>query len=167
MFSKPKDDKAANPVASSSQRSERAGRSSGTATPSIIGSDVRIVGNFSTLGEVQVDGEIEGDLHCGSLTMGDQGSVSGSIEAEQAIIKGRVDGRIRAKKVRLEKTAVINGDLFHDSLSVEAGARLSGQVVHSSQEAGTKKDKPATGAAATSLNPTEQNGGAKPVKAVG
>ena len=134
MFSKSKDDKVTNPVAGSTSRSERPSRASGAATPSIIGADVRIVGNISTMGEVQVDGEIEGDLQCGNLTMGEQGSVIGSVEAESAILKGRIEGKIRAKKVRLEKTSVLIGDVYHESLSVEAGAQLSGQVIHASQE---------------------------------
>lgn len=151
MFSKSKDEKTVSPMANTPQRPERPARAAPAGTPSIIGSDVRIVGNIATLGELQVDGEIEGDLSCGSLTMGEQGAVVGSIEADSAIIKGRVDGRVRAKKIRLEKTALVNGDLYHESLSVEAGARLSGQVVHASQEADAKKTeagKPAQAPAA-------------------
>ncbi|MGF1604850.1 MAG: polymer-forming cytoskeletal protein [Rhodothalassiaceae bacterium] len=151
-------------MANQTPRSDRPLRANATGTPSIIGSDVRIVGNVSTLGELQVDGEIEGDLQCGSLTMGEQGSVNGSVEAESAIVKGRIDGRIRAKKIRLEKTALVNGDLYHESLSVEAGARLSGQVVHASQE-DKAQQHPSRLPAPEAKAPEGDN--AKPVKAVG
>lgn len=157
MFSKSKDNKAVNSMVGSTSRSDRPARTAGAATPSIIGADVRIMGNISTIGEVQVDGEIEGDLQCGNLTMGEQGSVTGSVEADSAIIKGRIEGKIRAKKIRLEKTAVLLGDVYHESLSVEAGAQLSGQVIHASQE-GT-----ASGAKAKAANADEE----QTVKAVG
>ena len=33
--------------------------------PSIIGEDLTITGNVTSKGEIQVDGEIQGDIHCG------------------------------------------------------------------------------------------------------
>jgi hypothetical protein len=35
--------------------------------PSIIGEDLTITGNVTSKGEIQVDGEIQGDIHCSSL----------------------------------------------------------------------------------------------------
>ena len=37
--------------------------------PSIIGEDLSITGNVNSKGEIQVDGEIQGDIHCGSLLL--------------------------------------------------------------------------------------------------
>lgn len=133
MFSnKSKDGKTGNDTMAK-QTSARPARPSANGTsPSIISADVRIEGHVTTKGELQLDGEVEGDIQCGAITMGDQGAVIGSIQAENAVIKGRVEGRIRAKQVRLEKSAHVDGDVHHESLSVEAGAQLTGQVVHAS-----------------------------------
>src|SRR4030042_1017335 len=38
--------------------------------PSIIGEDLTIRGNVTSKGEIQVDGEIEGDIRCSSLLLG-------------------------------------------------------------------------------------------------
>lgn len=100
-------------------------------TPSIIASDVSIEGNFTTEGELQLDGHIKGDLICGSLVMGDRGSVVGRIAAESVTIRGKVNGEISSKTVRLEATAHVDGDVFHESMSVEAGARITGQFTYS------------------------------------
>ncbi len=101
-------------------------------TPSIIGNDVKIVGNITTQGELQLDGHITGDLRCGSLVMGETGSAEGTIITDTAIIRGRVSGEIRARSVRLEQTSLIEGDVIHETLSVEAGANLTGRFKHTS-----------------------------------
>lgn len=101
-------------------------------TPSIVGADVKIEGNVKTVGELQLDGSITGDLACGSLVMGETGTVNGTIAAETVTIRGTVKGEIRSKSVRLEKSAVVEGDVYHESLSVEAGAKLTGRFAHTS-----------------------------------
>lgn len=126
MFSKSKDDMKKPTTNTGGQ----APRTNAAPTPSIIGSDVEIEGNVRTIGELQLDGAIAGDLACGGLVMGESGAVKGTISADNVTIRGQVDGQIRARAVRLEKTAVINGDIYHESLSVEAGAKLTGHFAH-------------------------------------
>ena len=110
----------------------RAPRSVVNPTPSIIGSDVVIEGNVKTVGELQLDGRIVGDLSCGGLVMGETGSVKGTIAAETVTIRGSVSGEIRARNVRLESSSKIEGDIYHESLSVEAGAKLTGRFAYTS-----------------------------------
>ena len=98
--------------------------------PSIIGSDVTIKGDVSTLGEIQLDGTVEGDVRSASLTIGEQGSVRGVVTAEEVIVKGSVEGQIKGRNIRIEKTAKVKGDLFHETLSVEAGAFIEGKLTH-------------------------------------
>ncbi|MEN3973913.1 polymer-forming cytoskeletal protein [Emcibacter sp. SYSU 3D8] len=134
-------------------------------TPSIIGGDVQLKGNLVTTGEVQFDGRMEGDLHCGSLTIGESAEVTGSVVAETVIIHGKLKGTIRARRVRLERTAKVQGDVWHEIISIEAGAHIEGQFVHVDnplesapgrpvvKQAGTPGAQPATAEAPT-------NGGA-------
>jgi len=98
--------------------------------PSIIGSDVTIKGDITTLGEIQLDGAVEGDVRSASLTIGEHGSVQGIVTAEEVIIKGSVNGQIKGRNIRLEKSAKVKGDLFHETLSVEAGAFIEGSLTH-------------------------------------
>jgi len=114
-------------------------------TPSIIGSDVQIDGNIKTIGELQLDGSITGDLSCGGLVMGESGAVKGTITADTVTIRGSVHGEIRARSVRLEKSASVEGNVFHESLSVEAGAKLTGHFAHTlgaSEAAKAAPEKP-------------------------
>ena len=107
--------------------------------PSIIGSDVTITGDITTLGEMQLDGAVVGDVRCASLTIGEQGTVEGIVTAEEVIVKGAVKGQINGRNIRLEKTAKVNGDLFHETLSIEAGAFIEGKLTHKKN---ATQDKP-------------------------
>lgn len=132
----------------------QAPRSGAATTPSLIASDVQIEGNVTTKGELQLDGAITGDLVCGGLVMGESGAVQGTIAAENVTIRGTVKGQIRARSVRLEKSAVVEGDVIHESLSVEAGAKLTGRFAHT--------DSPTAKPAATSGDETPSFVKAKP-----
>lgn len=96
--------------------------------PSIIGSDVTMVGNVSSQGTMQLEGKIEGDINIKHLTVGNDGWVEGSIIADEVILKGKVTGTIKARKVVLEKSAKVHGDIQHEIISIEAGAVIEGSV---------------------------------------
>jgi cytoskeletal protein CcmA (bactofilin family) len=95
---------------------------------SIIASGVKITGTVVADGaEIQVDGEIEGNVRGGSLTVGDTGMVKGDVISESVTIHGRVEGSVRSRKVVLARNAHVVGDIVHQSLSVEMGAVFEGQ----------------------------------------
>ncbi len=91
--------------------------------PSIISANLQVIGNLKTEGEIQVDGVIDGDVMVKSLSVGASATINGEIVADTVVVRGAVNGRIRAHSVELTKTAKVIGDILHESLSVEAGAR--------------------------------------------
>jgi len=95
--------------------------------PSIIGEDLTIAGNVTSKGEIQVDGEIQGDIHCGSLLLGDKSKVEGSVIAEDVVVRGKVLGSIRGLRVTLQSQSHVEGDIFHQSLAIEQGAYFEGK----------------------------------------
>ncbi len=99
-------------------------RGSEKAYISLISTDLSIVGNLTTEGELQIDGTIVGDIDCHKLTVGESAVVSGAITADEIEVRGKVEGRISARQVHLTKTAQVLGDIQHDILSIEAGAYL-------------------------------------------
>ena len=111
-------------------RGEKNGARSGSGgqMPSIIAADVRIVGQFSSQGDVQIDGTVEGDVRAQTVTIGPTGAVTGEVVADSISISGALTGRARAKNVSLARTARVKGDIAHESLSIEVGARFEGQV---------------------------------------
>ena len=87
--------------------------------PSLIGADLTVMGNVVSKGEVQVDGEIQGDIHCTSLVVGDSAQITGGIVAEDIIVRGRVMGSVRGMRVTLQSSSHVEGDIYHQSLAIE------------------------------------------------
>jgi len=106
-----------------------AGARSGGAI-SLIAADVRIVGNVTAAdGEIQIDGQLEGDLRCHTLLIGESGRISGEITCEMVRIHGEVVGKIIASAVVVARAGRVTGDIVHDSLEIEAGATLEGRMI--------------------------------------
>jgi hypothetical protein len=62
----------------------------GTPAPStVIGEDLTIVGNVTSKGEIQIDGQIQGDISCGSLLLGDKSQITGCVTAEDVVVRGQ------------------------------------------------------------------------------
>ena len=96
--------------------------------PSIISANLHVVGNLRSEGEIQIDGTVEGDVFGQAVAVGERAKVTGEIQAEEVVVCGEVVGRIRAASVQLAKTARVIGDIWHDVLAIESGARLEGHI---------------------------------------
>jgi cytoskeletal protein CcmA (bactofilin family) len=96
--------------------------------PSTIGADISIIGNVTSKGEIHLNGQIEGDVHCVSLVLGDGSQLKGGVVAEDVVVRGRLTGSIRALRVSLHSPCQVEGDLFHQSLAIEQGAHFEGEA---------------------------------------
>jgi cytoskeletal protein CcmA (bactofilin family) len=100
------------------------------AVPSIISADLTIRGDMLTSGEIQIDGEVFGDIRARAVTVGEFADIQGEIIAESIVIKGKITGRLRGRAVHLTRTARVTGDIWHKTLGVEGGAVIQGQCKH-------------------------------------
>ena len=116
----------------------------GSLGPSILGPGLRVVGKLESQGEIQIDGQIEGEVRCKSLAIGREGDVDGKIVADEITIGGRVKGNICARKVELLDTAKVEGDILHEFLVVQPGAVVNGKCQHSENPLGTEKKNAGT-----------------------
>lgn len=103
------------------------GRPAERAAPSIIGPDLTIMGNLLSAGEVQVDGEVQGDLHGTHVVIGEKARITGGIIAQEIVVRGHVMGSIRGNKVMLQASSHVEGDVHHKTLSIEQGAYFEGK----------------------------------------
>ncbi len=115
--------------------------------PSIISADLKIVGDLNSGGDLQIDGAVEGDITSRALTIGESAVVHGLLVAETVRIYGSVIGEVRANSVILSKTARVEGDIIHQSITMEAGADLIGRL--SRLDAKIAAPRPAETAAVT------------------
>ncbi|MFD1912468.1 bactofilin family protein [Halodurantibacterium flavum] len=95
---------------------------------SVLSSDLTIVGNLKTTGDIQVEGTVEGDIRAHLLTVGEQATIRGEIVADDVVVNGRVVGRVRGLKVRLTSSARVEGDIIHKTIAIESGAHFEGSV---------------------------------------
>jgi cytoskeletal protein CcmA (bactofilin family) len=97
-------------------------------SPSVLSSDLTIVGNLRTTGDVQVEGTVQGDIRAHLLTVGESANIEGEIVADDVVVTGKVTGRVRGLKVRLTSTARVEGDIIHKTIAIESGAHFEGSV---------------------------------------
>lgn len=107
----------------------------------VIAAWLKICGSLQTEGEIVAEGEIVGDVRCVRLVVGADASIVGDIVAEEVIVHGKVKGSIRANSVRLEATAVVEGEVFHRLLSVARGAYFDGASRRRDQPLAVELDK--------------------------
>ena len=105
--------------------SRSAARSSGA--PSVIGTDLSITGNLESKGEIQIEGEVQGDIHAARIIVGERARITGSLLADDIVIRGNVAGSIRGNNVTLQANSRVEGDVFHKSLAIEQGAFFEGK----------------------------------------
>ena len=96
--------------------SKSPGPSASKMVPSIIGEDLTIRGNVTSKGEIQIDGENQGDIRCGSLLLGDKSKVTGGVVAEDVIVRGHIVGSIRGLRITLQAQSHVEGDIVHQVL---------------------------------------------------
>ena len=106
------------------------GRADGLPPRAVIDAGIEILGCLQTDGEVQIDGQIKGDVRCTHLTVGKTGTVIGDISGKEVVVRGKVKGAIRAERVIIQDGAHVESDICHDKLAVEEGAYFKGTSAH-------------------------------------
>jgi cytoskeletal protein CcmA (bactofilin family) len=95
---------------------------------SVIGADLTITGDLVSTGDIKVDGRVDGNITCRTLTLGEQPLLNSEIAAETVRICGTFNGQVRANKVVLTKDAKVKADIAQEILEIEPGATLEGEV---------------------------------------
>jgi cytoskeletal protein CcmA (bactofilin family) len=105
------------------------GRSVHSSGDSNISNDLTIIGDVSSKGSVTLDGTIEGNIYCTSLIVTANGRINGGIVANQEVtVQGQVSGTIRGRRVMLQSSAKVEGDIFHQGIGIEMGTRYDGTL---------------------------------------
>ena len=100
-------------------------------TETIIGSSVKVDGNFSGEGNVIIEGQLQGNLKTKhNVSIGQGAKVKANIEAQDVYLAGELHGNIKALgKMQITASAKIIGNIETAILSVEPGAVLNGKCL--------------------------------------
>lgn len=139
MFSKKSGDLPFSPVAE--REINMATRNGGSATFSVLGTDLTITGNIAATADLHVDGTVEGDIACTSLVQGETSTISGGVTAESARLAGRITGSINVRELVILRTARIEGDVHYDALTIEQGAQVEGRFARRAEKPVVRREE--------------------------
>jgi cytoskeletal protein CcmA (bactofilin family) len=94
---------------------------------SVLASDLKISGDITTSGTIEVLGEIDGTITARGLTVGAEGRVTGIVNADSVDVKGRLDGKVTSDNFAMRATAVVTADITYQTLSIDSGAQIEGR----------------------------------------
>ncbi|HEY6256873.1 MAG TPA: polymer-forming cytoskeletal protein [Xanthobacteraceae bacterium] len=112
-------------------------------TISTIGADMAIAGGIICAAAVRIFGRIEGELSGADVLIGagarirgtlagtdvliEEGAqLEGNVRGHEVTVRGSIKGTIRAAEVKLLGRATVEGDIFHQRLSMEEETRFEG-----------------------------------------
>ncbi len=120
----------------------------------IIGKGTILEGNIESLGNIRIEGKVNGSVKSKSkVALGNSSYVEGNIVAQNAEIAGAVKGVVEViEQLILRPSATIDGDIITNKLIVESGAKFNGgckmgvtQKEIKIGENGKSKEKPSKG----------------------
>jgi cytoskeletal protein CcmA (bactofilin family) len=107
---------------------------------SSISAETTVVGKIVCKGSIKIYGLVEGELSASKAIVAHGAQIKSDIVADELIISGRVKGNLYARRVKLRDMAVIEGDIYHRSLSIDENVRFEG----SSRPNGELPEAPST-----------------------
>lgn len=107
----------------------------------IIAQGVMVEGDFTSQGDVVIDGEVKGSVQTAqTLRIGDSAKIHADVTANTAIVAGEVQGNIRiTDRLELLESSRVHGDIEASVLSIAAGANVNGRIT---MNGGAKAAKP-------------------------
>ena len=91
----------------------------GARRKTVIAKGLKIEGRVTAEGLVELNGQIEGELHGKSLIISRGALVKGAVSADQVVVDGSVEA-ITGGEIILKSRAHVIGDIHHRSLSIAA-----------------------------------------------
>lgn len=109
---------APSPSASTSPTSSKGGRSH-------FAAGAKLSGDLTVPGLMELSGHIDGTITADSIVIETNGSAVGELHADSVAIKGRLEGNIHGRDVKLHSSAKVSGEIFYQTLTIESGAEVN------------------------------------------
>ena len=97
----------------------------------MIGEGVTITGTIKAENKVTVQGAIDGDVECNSVTINKSGNVKGNIKTNTMIVEGKAEGELNVNDVlNIKSEGNVNGKIFYGEIQIDEGGKISGEINH-------------------------------------
>ncbi len=94
---------------------------------SVLASDLRITGEISSTGHVEILGEVDGNVSARGVILGTEGRLNGQISAETVEVKGKLEGKVNTVDFALRASSVVAADVTYKTLVIDSGAQIEGR----------------------------------------
>ena len=95
----------------------------------MIGEGVTITGTVKANSKVTIQGTVDGDIECNSITISKSGNVKGKIKTDNITVEGKAEGEINADDVlNIKSTGHASGKVFYGEIQIEEGGKISGEI---------------------------------------
>ena len=101
---------------------------SSNARRSVFAQDLVVEGDATSSGPIEVQGNVVGSLRAPEITVDGSGRVVGSVVAHDLAVLGAVSGTVSARNVQLAPSAIVQADVIHERIAIEAGAEVEGRL---------------------------------------
>ena len=109
----------------------------------VVGPDIKMKGvEISDCDTLVVEGRVEATLDSRVLEIAQHGVFQGSIAVDEAVINGRFDGELTVRRqLVIQSTGRVSGKVRYAKIKVEEGAELAGElsVLDKSQAAAVRR----------------------------
>lgn len=99
----------------------------GSNTRSLLAADLKITGEISSTGTLEIMGEVDGTVQAQALIVGAEGRVNGDLTAQSVEIRGKLDGKVTSQSFTLRAAAQVAADVTYSTLVIESGAQIEGR----------------------------------------
>jgi cytoskeletal protein CcmA (bactofilin family) len=105
-------------------------------TINLLSNGTEITGDIKSNGDIRIDGYLAGNLTTkGKVVIGPTGKVKGEVYCKNSEVSGAVEGKISVSQLLTLKTdSKISGDIVTFKLSIEPGAKFTGNCKMSESE---------------------------------
>ncbi len=102
----------------------------------LVSNGTEITGDIRSNGDIRIDGLLTGNLSTkGKVVIGPTGKVKGEVYCKNSEVSGNVDGKICVSQLlTLKADSKISGDIVTFKLSIEPGAKFTGNCKMSDTE---------------------------------
>ncbi len=129
-----------------------------------IDANTKLSGKLRCKETLRIDGMVKGEVRSDkSVIIGEGAKVDALVQGESVVISGEVKGDITAKrKITLESTARVSGELCTPGIVIEEGATVEGRILIGANPKQVTMKRPAAAAPRKSATPAAaapSNGG--------
>ena len=97
----------------------------------MIGEGVIITGTIKANSKVTIQGTVDGDIECNSITISKSGNVKGKIKTDTITVEGKAEGEINTDDVlNIKSQGYVSGKVFYGEIQIEEGGKISGEINH-------------------------------------